>query len=150
MGRGLRFSPGQVGSAQFWVSSLLLGSPHLAPKPRDLCCLGWGDQHEVETAGYEGSGRGSMVLLMGKEICVLESGGMRQREGGGVRGRKQAQNQDELRQNSACELTCRKRLPRRAKTVPTGGRGDGSVVKRSGSSSEAPGSIPSTYNCVTP
>lgn len=49
-----------------------------------------------------------------------------------VRGRKQAQNQDELRQNSACEPTCRKRLPRRAKTVPTGGMGDGSVVKRTG------------------
>lgn len=68
----------------------------------------------------------------------------------GMRGRKQTQNQDELRQNSACELTCRKRLPRRAKTVPTGGRGDGSVFKRLGSSSEAPGLIPSTYNCVTP
>lgn len=87
---GLRFPPGQVGMAQFWGPLLLLGSPQLPRKPHSLCRLGWGVWHGSRTSRVFRQQEAlraplppavSMVLLMGKEICVfLESGGLRQRK----------------------------------------------------------------------
>lgn len=74
---GLRFSPGQVGVAQFQSPLLLLGCPQLTQKPYSLGCLGWGVWHgrrngrvcrQREELGAPLPPAVSMGLVMEKEI----------------------------------------------------------------------------------
>lgn len=80
LGGGSGSHPGKVGKAQLWGPLLLLGSPPPAQKPHRLGCLGWGVWHGSRNLRVPGQREGlgaplppsvSMVLLMGKEICVI-------------------------------------------------------------------------------